>query len=300
MTTIPDPSQIGVIPEPPLAILPDPAAVFARRAERLTFLAGTSRLKPYLEFLATIVGVQAALVRALPPIEPLPAEQVARAREARMPPIDRAALAGSPGLLDTLERLLADTAALPMPDLARAAHEALSGADAETRRWLLDTVLADDLAGEDAAPGLFAAAAVQVETARLAATLDAGRLVPIRTGVCPACGGRPASSIVRRDKRLDGARYAACATCQTLWNEVRIKCLACGSTKGIGYRALSNEAAVKAEVCGECNSWVKILYATTDAALEPIADDVASLGLDALMRDTPWKRAGVDPFLVGP
>ena len=44
---------------------------------------------------------------------------------------------------------------------------------------------------------------------------------------------------------------------------------------------------------------MKILYQNQDTALEAIADDVASLGLDLLMRDTEWRRAGFDPFLVG-
>jgi FdhE protein len=44
---------------------------------------------------------------------------------------------------------------------------------------------------------------------------------------------------------------------------------------------------------------VKILYQNRDTALDPVADDVASLGLDATMRDTEWRRAGFDPFLVG-
>ena len=41
--------------------------------------------------------------------------------------------------------------------------------------------------------------------------------------------------------------------------------------------------------------WVKILYQNKDTALEAIADDVASLGLDALMGETSWRRAGFDP-----
>ena len=33
--------------------------------------------------------------------------------------------------------------------------------------------------------------------------------------------------------------------------------------------------------------------------LDPIADDVGSLGLDVLMQSETWKRAGFDPFLIG-
>ena len=216
-----------------------------------------------------------------------------------MPPVDRLALTDDPALSATLEALLDAAAAIDMPDLARAALDAVRTADADTRRWLFRNVLADDIPVEDAAPHLWAAAAVQLRAAALAATLDPDRLVPVSVGVCPCCGGRPATSLVLGTLRIEGARYAVCATCATLWNEVRVKCLACGSTKGIGYRGLSDEAVVKAEVCDECHSWVKILYQNKDTGLDPIADDVASLGLDAKMRETEWRRAGFDPFLVG-
>lgn len=289
----------GVILEPPFAFVPDPEAIFTRRAARLAFLAEGARVGPYLRFLAGIVAAQATLARTLPAADPVPVEAVERARAGRMPPIDRGTLAPAPALHDTLDRLLALAADLDMPEAAHATRAALASADRATLTDLLAQVLSQDVPGEDAGPALFAAAAVQVHASRLAATLDPARLVPIRVGLCPCCGGRPASSIVVADKRAEGARYAACATCCTLWNEVRIKCLACGSTKGIGYRSLGDDAVIKAEVCDACHSWVKILHATRDTALEPIADDVASLGLDSLMAGTEWRRAGFDPFLIG-
>ncbi|HVK91767.1 MAG TPA: formate dehydrogenase accessory protein FdhE, partial [Mycoplana sp.] len=155
---------------------------------------------------------------------------------------------------------------------------------------------------ESLAHHLYIAAAIQIHAARLAASLDGSRLVPIRVGVCPACGGKPVASMVIGFHGAEGARYACCSCCATMWNEVRVKCLACGSTKGIGYRAVETgdeEATVKAEVCDTCNSWVKILYQNKNPSLEAVADDVASLGLDLLMKDTEYRRAGFDPFLMG-
>ncbi|MBP7001766.1 formate dehydrogenase accessory protein FdhE [Amaricoccus sp.] len=293
----PDPSKLGAIPVPPFAILPDPGRVFARRAERLEHLAKESRLAPYLRFLAALARVQADLAAA--PAAPPPEAQTARARESGMPPLDRTALATDPELSATLDALLDAAAAIAMPDPARLALEAVRAADDGTRAWLFGAVLAHDVPVEDAAVHLWAAAAVQTLAARRAAALDAGRLVPVRVGVCPCCGGLPATSLVLGTLRIEGARYAVCATCATLWNEVRVKCLACGSTKGIGFRSFSDESVIKAEVCDECGSWVKILYQNKDAALDPLADDVASLGLDARMRETEYRRAGFDPFLVG-
>jgi FdhE protein len=44
---------------------------------------------------------------------------------------------------------------------------------------------------------------------------------------------------------------------------------------------------------------VKILHSHKDPSLDCVADDVASLGLDLLMREAGYKRGGVNPFLVG-
>ncbi|PZQ47986.1 MAG: formate dehydrogenase accessory protein FdhE [Rhodovulum sulfidophilum] len=296
----PEPSRIGVIAEAPFVIPPDPVALFARRAKRFAFLAETSRLGPYLRFLSDLAASQARLAADLPAPPGIPADQVARARAAALPPIDGATLARSEALHATIAALLDGAGAIPQPEPARAALErARAAAPAERERMVLNLVAAT-VPVEEAAAHLYVAAGLQLHASRLAAGLDAAGLVPVGTGVCPCCGGRPASSVIMALPRIEGARYAACATCQTLWNEVRVKCLACGSTKGIGYRGLGEgETVIKAEVCDACHSWVKVLYQTKDAGLEAIADDVASLGLDALMRETEWRRAGFDPFLIG-
>ena len=306
MTDIqPQPGMIGGVPTPPLAILPKPARLFAMRADRFAFLAPDSRLGGYLSFLAALCRVQARLAETLPAVTPPDPGIVTRARAAAMPPIDRDALADDPMLAQTLDALIAAVREIEMPAPARLALDALAAASAEDRRWLFGNVLDDTIPADSAAPHLFVAAAVQVHLARLAATLDAGALVPIRTGVCPCCGGKPVSSVVTGVMGAEGARYAACAGCQTLWNEVRLTCLACGSTKGIGFRAVEDAtsgdtgAQIKAETCDSCNSWVKQMDQHRNPTLDPIADDVASLGLDALMQSGTWRRAGFDPFLIG-
>ena len=44
---------------------------------------------------------------------------------------------------------------------------------------------------------------------------------------------------------------------------------------------------------------MKILYQAKEPQVDPIADDVASLGLDMLVRETGVRRAGVNIFLSG-
>ena len=299
-TLQPDPSAIGGISKAPFAALPRLPQLFEDRARRFDGLAETSRLAPYLRFLAALSRLQASLPKDLPTLPPLDAEQIERARAAAMPPIDRAALAGQAACRETLEAFLTSARTIDMPQQAREALEAIIGADAETRGWMLENVLSDAIPPDSVAHHLFVTAAVQVHAARLAATLEASRLVPVGTGVCPACGGRPVGSLVVGVHGAEGARYAVCSCCATRWNEVRVKCLACGATKGIGYRAVeAEEASIKAEICDSCKSWTKILYQNRNPSLDIVADDVASLGLDLLMRETEYRRAGFDPFLIG-
>lgn len=294
-TLEPDPSVIGGVPEAPFVFLPDPVAVFQSRARRFGFLARSSRLGPYLAFLGDLSALQARLAVTLPSPAPLPP-----GRGGGMPVIDRALLLDDPALHDTLAALCKGAAGLDMPEPARLALEAVSQVGAEDRRWLLGNILTDTIPEDGAAAHLFAAAAVQVHLARLAERLAPEALAPVGTGTCPACGGLPVSSTVMATPGIENVRYAACSGCATQWNEVRVKCLCCGSTKGIGYRsAETHEASVKAETCAECGSWLKIFHRTKNHSLDPVADDVGSLGLDLMMRDTGLRRGGFHPFLAG-
>lgn len=300
----PDPSVIGGISVAPFVRPLDPKAEFSRRAERFAFLAQSSDLAPFLTFLAGLTRVQAELAANLPALTPPSANDLARARQAAMPPIDRLALIDSPELAETVDATLLALREVEMPEQARVALEAVIEADEDARRWLIANVMSETIPEEAAAPLLLMAIGVQLHLTRLAATLDGSALVPIRTGVCPACGGRPNTSTVVGTPGAENTRYAHCASCATAWNEVRVKCLCCGSTKGIGYRTLdegnkAEKASVRAEVCDECHRWVKILYQTLNPTLDPVADDVASLGLDIALQDSDWRRGAFNPLLSG-
>ncbi|MDQ0561914.1 FdhE protein [Rhizobium mesoamericanum] len=298
----PDPLMVGGIPKAPYAFMPDPPRLFAARATRFEVLAEGSRLSPYLSFLAGISRIQAALAKDLPAPTPIPVNQIEQARQNAMPPVDRSAMAGSPECRQTLRSFLDRMQALEKPPAAAVALTGLCAADKKEIDQIFANVVADVLPADGLAQHLYVVAAIQVHAARIAAQLDGGRLNPIRVGVCPACGGRPVASRVTGIHGVEGVRYADCSWCATSWNEVRVKCLACGSTKGIGYRAVETsdeEATIKAEVCDSCFSWTKILYQNKNPSLDVVADDVASLGLDLLMKDTDYRRAGFYPFLAG-
>ena len=53
----------------------------------------------------------------------------------------------------------------------------------------------------------------------------------------------------------------------------------------------------QAESCGECRSYLKVFYPEHERELEVLADDLASLGLDAEVEREGFGRSGVSPFL---
>ena len=118
--------------------------------------------------------------------------------------------------------------------------------------------------------------------------------------VCPVCGSAPMTSSVVGWPKAHNTRFCTCSLCATMWNVVRVKCVLCSSTGGISYRSIEGKPeTVKEETCESCHAYVKILYQVNDSALDPLADDVATLGLDMLMAEEGWKRGGHNPFLMG-
>ena len=296
----PDPSMIGGVSKAPFVRLPDPAILFPRRAARLRTLAANANIAPYLEFLSTICDAQSAILAFLAvPALPAP-EIVTRARQFDMPPIDRAAYKPDAVMHETCCRLFEELEKIEKPGAAKTALARMRQLDDPSLDRLITAVLADSIPADAFAEHIFTAAAVQVHFARLASRMNGGALVPVGVGVCPVCGGRPVSSLIVGWYGAEGARYASCTLCATLWNEVRVKCLVCGSTKGIGYQEIDGQdGTVKAETCDECGSYVKVFYQHKNVQLEPVADDVGSLALDQLLRDSAYSRAGMNPYLAG-
>jgi FdhE protein len=298
-----DPIPIGEIAAPPFVSLPDPLTLFARRAERFRALAVGHELGPYLRFLADLSACQHGIQYDLPDLpEPGPpaADARARAREHGMPLVDRNRLTADAALDSTLGRLFASAAGIDMPGTARTALTRACSADAAMRDAMVHAVLADAIPVETLADHVYVAAALQVHFARLAARLDPDALAPVNDGACPVCGGAPVATSIVGWRGAHSARFCTCSLCATQWHVVRIKCVLCDSTKGIAYQELDGGAGtIKAETCEECRGYVKILHQHTDPALDPVADDVASLGLDLLLREKEYRRGAVNPFLLG-
>jgi FdhE protein len=296
----PDPTRIGEVSAPPFAVLPNPEELFERREARLRLLAPGHPLEPYLLFIADIAKAQRVVLRELPSVIAPTQDELANSREFAMPVLDRARLPTDRIFSETMNLFFAAAQGAPGTQEARRALEALCASDVTHRQRLARAVLNGDESDENLAGLVFVAAALQIHMTRLAAKLDAAALVPVADGICPVCGGRPCASMVVGWHGAHGSRFCVCAMCGALWNYVRIRCVACGSTKGISYSALEGgDEATKVERCSECGSYVKIFHQTLSPQVEPLADDIASLGLDMLVLGEGMRRAGFNPFLLG-
>jgi len=294
-----EPVPIGQLAEPPFARLPDPTTLFALRAHRFHSLATGHQLGPYLNFLGQFSGIQHNLQDGLPDADMPSAEALARAKEHAMPPLDRSRFTADEAYDTTLSRLFDQAKEMEMPDAARAALERAATASDGQRAAMAGAVLSDRIPVEALADHLYVAAALQVHFARQAARLEPKSLVPVGNGACPCCGAPPVASLVVGWEGAHNTRFCVCSLCATSWNYVRIKCTLCGETGGIGYQHVEHDKQVRAETCDNCHSYVKIMQQVANPALDPVADDVASLALDLLVRDLGYRRGAVNPFMLG-
>ncbi len=297
----PDPSRVGGVPETPFVRLPDPARLFAARAQRLAELAQGHTLAAYLTFLAAVTRTQAACVTALPPPAPVPAEQIALRAEHGFPPVSRDQVHGNADFAATLGWLLDHLSLDGAPDAAQEAVGALRAMTPAERFDLAADIFEGAYAADRVAEALFIAAALQVHLARLAAQLDGAAVKPAVDGICPVCAGAPVSSLVVGWTPASKARYCACSLCGTLWNYVRIKCTACGETQGITYYTIEDgPKSIGVETCTGCRSYIKHMQQHEDTKLDPVADDIASYALDLLAREEEFHRGSLNPlFLMG-
>jgi len=69
--------------------------------------------------------------------------------------------------------------------------------------------------------------------------------------------------------------------CESAWHMVRAKCTDCGAAADLDYLSFdTTEATVRAESCGVCHGYLKIISLERDRQAEAVADDLATLPLD--------------------
>jgi len=297
--TVIQPGTIEAPPgEIPFLLLPE-RNTFQARAARLNALAEGHALADYLRFLAALARAQHESLALFRRVRLPEAQELERCREHGMPPLGTRGWDRDPVWREALCGILTELEAGELPEEARTTVVRLKDTDDVSLERLAETLLAtdhDETLDRAAAP--FIGAALQAYWLHLVTTLGVGTFGRLEVPhLCPACGSAPMVSVVRTGDS-DGLRYLTCPLCNTQWHEVRIKCVFCGTTKGITYYGIEGgSAAVKAESCDACHGYLKILYMEKDPHVDALADDVASIALDVLMAESGITRRGTNFFL---
>lgn len=272
--------------------------LFAHRAGRLRFLSNGNPLGDYLAFLAKLADTQQDALNQFPALSLPDSDEQARCREQVMPPLDARSRPRNPAWQSGLDMILQQMREGALPPAAHETIISLMQAGETALEETADRILAGDFTAVSPQELPFVAAALQVYWVHMALSLgeDAfGRLE--QGGLCPICGSYPSAGIVRSGGEEQGLRYLSCSLCTSQWHMVRIKCSTCESTHGIDYHTVEgSNGAVKAESCGGCNSYLKLLYLGKDPRMEATADDLATLSLDMLMDKEGKTRGGPNLF----
>ncbi|MEI7614815.1 MAG: formate dehydrogenase accessory protein FdhE, partial [Betaproteobacteria bacterium] len=118
--------------------------------------------------------------------------------------------------------------------------------------------------------------------------------------VCPCCGSLPVASVVRISSAVNNLRYLHCSLCNSEWNIPRSTCTSCRTDKDVSYQQIEgSNGAARAECCDDCHSYLKIMVQEKDFAVDPIADDLATLALDMLVDEAGYSRSGPNLLLLG-
>jgi len=290
--------------EPPRLHMPDRASVFGDRARRLRQLAPGHAMQGYLELVALIAESQQAALDSMPLFALPRPEAIAASHEHGMPPLSHSSHARDRAWCDALRRMLREIAG-KTAGRTREVVSGLEGSRDELYEAQASKLLAGVTLGLDPATAPFIGAGLQVYFTHLALALGEEGIAPIDApGLCPCCGSRPTASVARIGGEAAGFRFLHCSLCSIEWHLVRIKCAHCDSTKGISYSGLDDgkpkqaRAAVLAETCDECGSYLKIVYMDRDRDVEPCADDLATLPLDLLVTEAGREPYGVNFMLV--
>ena len=287
---------------------------FRDRAQRLRQLAAGHPMRDYLMFAATLAEAQQVALQA-PRHVTLPEAaflgDAARRGEPALAfprwPLNDEWLQDLNALLDTLAPTAPAGVAAVMTQV-----RALSGAEL---RLQAERLLSQIPVGLDLAMAPLVGAALQLYWTRLVdrtqnafPDLAFGRVDNARQ--CPCCGSAPVASVSRMGATEAGARYLHCSLCQTEWHLVRIHCSHCETSQDVTYQSLESttatdgptytppDGAVRAECCGECGHYLKIMDMSRDAHVDPVADDLASVTLDLLVSETGLQRHGVNFLLL--
>jgi FdhE protein len=308
-TTIITDGSMDKLVDAPNVVLPK-RSIFIDRAARFDALGNSEMLGGYMRLMGHVCRAQATAFAARHATV-IDAKALENSRNYGMPPLSAHVFPrGDAWLADlqdivnavlTQESVLTEELKASLGSLKKAI-----GSDPASVDSCADRLIAGDPLPEDGAWYPFVGAALQVIFTRMASTIEPADVnaCDIAT-VCPCCGMRPTGSVIRLDPDRQNYRYLACSLCMTEWNMGRVKCSSCESEKSVGYLIIDEEgrsasdAAVRAETCDECKTYLKIYVQEKAPMVDVIADDLNTLALDMLVHEKGYARTGPN-FLFYP
>lgn len=284
-------------------------ALYRARAARLRTLAEGHDLADYLRLAADVADAQAAIAAqatasntaSQPDAVRIDAADPASGATVGAPQagvaIPPLRIAGKAHWLAHLDAIVAHLAP-HAPDAVTPHLDAIKALSAD-RRIDAGKALAQgdfDQAPPALAPFLWAALSLEMALAARSAPLP----VPgaAESANCPMCGSAPVASLIHTGDN-QGLRYLHCTLCECEWHVVRAKCTNCGDAKQLDYLSFdSADATVRAESCGHCSGYLKVISQERDPQAETVADDLATLVLDDATAGEGYRRTGFNPFAL--
>ena len=270
---------------------PELHTLYTARAARLRLLSEGHELKSYLQLAADISQAQSSLLELESTSADMSSLTLANGR------LDVVTIARKGDWCRYLDPLLSqiDSSA---PEATHPHLGTLKAMPHEERVEAGVSLVQGSFNLVDAALAPFIWAALSLDIALAARTVEA----PLATGHehhnCPVCGGVPVASLILTGER-QGSRYLHCSLCESEWHMVRAKCTNCDQSEHLDYLSFeSTDAAVRAESCGDCHSYLKVVSHVQDPSLEVVADDLATLALDAAVTAEGYGRTGLNPFAI--
>lgn len=291
-------SEKQAVDRPPLLLFPRLHHLYLRRAARLRTRAAKNPLGDYMRFAAVIAEAQ-EIVLYDHPLQMDMHRCLTEATSNDKPPLSILFMPRQVHWQRLLHSLIAEMKP-EMDGQALAVIENLEKTCSQELEALASAMLNYNFAKVSSEKAPFIWAALSLYWAQMAA------LIPghIRTEadafclLCPVCGSVPVCGMVHIDIDDGNQQYLHCNLCESEWLLAADRCSHCGHDHDLHCWSLDGTTSVvKAESCGNCQSYLKLLYQQYDPAAEPIADDLATLILDARMEQEGFVRHGQNPFL---
>ncbi len=115
--------------------------------------------------------------------------------------------------------------------------------------------------------------------------------------LCPCCHMPAISSVL--DNSDNGLRYLYCSFCETKWHVVRGQCTECSSNKSLYQSKIEElDRPLYAEVCDECQTYLKTVDRTKTLIADPFIEDILTLPLSLRLSEDEYQTFGLNPYLI--